>query len=352
MKQPKTPSELYQARVASGAVTADTRQKPALLALDELYTALAQVGKKRLLKTRSIPKSLYLYGDVGRGKSMLMDLFFETATLERKQRVHFHAFMQHVHARLHIFRTSKQGDPVALLVKEIADGAALLCFDEFQATDVADASLLFRLFEGLFAAGVVIVATSNRAPENVYTGGVQRERFDKFVALLNAQMQVISLMGEIDYRRTKTAVSEAYIYPLGDAAEQFVAETLKRLAPKATAQEHTLTVKGRQLTLTAYGEVLKTSFAELCEQPLGTADYLAIAKNFPIIILTNVPTLTPEKRNEAKRFVSLIDVLYEHKTKLFITAESAPDQLYPEGDGSFEFHRTASRLMEMQAWSA
>jgi cell division protein ZapE len=342
MKQPKTPSELYAARVASGAVVADHRQQPALAAFDALYAALA---KKRILK-KNPAKSLYVWGEVGRGKSMLMDLFFEAAPTERKQRVHFHAFMQHVHARLHALRMAKQGDPVALLVKETAEAVRLLCFDEFQATDVADASLLFRLFEGLFAVGVVVVATSNRPPENVYTGGVQRERFDKFVALLNAEMSVISLTGEVDYRRTKTAHTQAYFYPLGEAADRFIDEALPNVAPV----EKTLHVQGRALRLTAYGDVLKVSFAELCEVPLGVADYLAIAEAFPTVILTNVPKLSPEKRNEAKRFVSLIDVLYERKTKLVMTAETPIDAIYPEGDGSFEFHRTASRLMEMQGW--
>lgn len=346
MKQPKTPSELYQARVGSGAVVADARQAPALAAFDALHAAL---GKKRILKKKPA-KSLYVWGDVGRGKSMLMDLFFDIAPTQAKQRVHFHAFMQHVHARLHALRAKKQGDPVALLVREMAEAAQLLCFDEFQATDVADASLLFRLFEGLFSAGVVVVATSNRAPENVYTGGVQRERFEKFIALLRAEMDVVALTGAVDYRRTKAGGADTYFHPLCPEAEQFVEATLARLAPNQKPTPHRLRVHGRTLTLTAYGKLLKASFAELCEKPLGVADYLAIAKAFPIVVLTGVPQLSPEKRNEAKRFVSLIDVLYEHKTQLYTTAQTTVDQLYPEGDGSFEFHRTASRLIEMQAW--
>ncbi len=342
MTQAKLPSSLYHARVASGAVVADARQHAALDALDALHTAL---GKKRLRP--GTLRGLYIWGDVGRGKSMLMDLFFECAPVAHKERVHFHAFMQQVHRQLHTLRQAKQGDPVALLVKAMAESTRLLCFDEFHATDVADASLLFRLFEGLFEADVVVVATSNRPPTEVYTGGVQRERFDKFIELLTTRMQVLSLMGDTDYR-LRHATPGSYYFPLGPAADAAVEKILERLAPGVSPAPRVLKIQGRALTLTAYGNILTARFSELCEPALGAADYLAIASAFPTVMLTHIPTLTPEKRNEAKRFVTLIDVLYEQKTHLIITAETSAERLYPTGDGAFEFQRTVSRLMEMQ----
>jgi cell division protein ZapE len=352
-------SSLYDARIASGSINDDDAQREVLALLQSLTDHFSEKKPRlrllsRLRKTPAAePKpSLYIWGNVGRGKSMLMDLFFQACTLEAKRRVHFHAFMQEVHSRIHQFRKQGKGDPVALLAQEIADSYRLLCFDELQATDVADATLLFRLFEGMFARGVCIVSTSNHPPVSLYTGGVQAERFGKFIELLEGNMRVASLSSQQDYRYRHTQNASAdlakrYYAPIDSGAEDFIQS---HLPPKTAATQRTLEVHGRTLTYTAYGDSIgRFSFGELCAAALGAADYLALSGALRTVILTDIPVLPPEKRNEAKRFVTLIDALYENKVKLIATAQAAPQSLYPTGDGSFEFHRTVSRLVEMQS---
>lgn len=337
----------------------DAAQAEVAERLQVLHDQLSDFYKKKsvlaLSSKKPAPRSLYIWGNVGRGKSMLMDVFFEAAPLPAKRRVHFHRFMQEVHARIHLLRQKTQavhgsGDPVALLIQELQAEVRLLCFDELQATDVADASLIFRLFEGLFAAGVVIVSTSNHPPANLYTGGVQRERFAKCTELLAKKMDVVPLTSPLDYRTQQLkSLQRTYFAPLGRDAEIFVEEVLKLLAPDTPPAPLRLSVHGRELALKAYGDVVVASFAELCGAALGAADYLALADAAETVILTGIPLLTPEKRNEAKRFVTLIDALYEHRTHFICTASAPPEALYPEGDGSFEFRRTVSRLLEMQS---
>ena len=318
-------------------LASDTKRKPAGL-LGGL------LGRKNALR------GLYIWGNVGRGKSMLMDLFFDKAPIEKKRRVHFHAFMQEVHSRIHLLRREGKGDPVAILAAEIAEATSLLCFDELQATDVADATLLNRLFERLFDAGVVVVSTSNRPPADLYTGGVQKERFNKFIGLLEDNMEVVALSSPEDYRYLQQkGLHLVYFYPLGEDANIFIADILETLGA-ITDREETITVQGRELNFWRYNnDIGRFSFSGLCATALGPADYLAIAKRLKTVILTDIPRLPAEKRNEAKRFVTLVDALYEAGVKLICTAEVPPEQIYSHGDGTFEFARTVSRLMEMQS---
>lgn len=370
---PAGPLAQWRALVASGSLSEDAAQETAAARLDALWQGLGygvsgmesgsrkSAHKKNRLFFRSLmpqtpnskpdtlPRGVYLWGEVGRGKSMLMDLFYSNAPVEARRRVHFHAFMQETHAAIHRIRAAKSGDPVALRVKEVAEETRLLCFDELQATDVADATLLTRLFEGLFDAGVVIVSTSNRPPAEIYQGGVQRERFARLSALLAERMEVVALSGPTDYRTQKSAAPHTrWFSPLGPEATLFLHRTLDEIAPHTAPESLILTVQGRELRLNSYpGGVVAASFAQLCERALGPADYLALAEHARLLVLSGIPLLSPEKRNEAKRFVTLIDALYEAKTRLIATASAPPEALYPEGDGSFEFKRTVSRLAEM-----
>ena len=299
------------------------------------------------------PQGLYIYGDVGRGKSMLMDLFFETAPIAHKRRVHFHAFMLEVHAFLHKQRqkTDKDDeDPVVALADSITESAWLLCFDEFQVTDVADAMILGRLFEFLFDRGVVVVATSNRVPDDLYKDGLNRQLFLPFIAMLKEQLDILHLDGGRDYRLERLAEHPVYFSPLDDHAAAEMDRIFEELTEGREVTPQTLTTQGRELNIerTARG-VARLSFEELCARPLGASDYLTLTEHFHTLLLENVPQLSPARRNESKRFVTLIDILYEAKTNLVISAEVPAEDLYPEGDGSFEFARTVSRLMEMRS---
>jgi cell division protein ZapE len=352
-------SSRYDAMVRSGAIHDDPAQRAVIAKLQHLHDRLRKKARRTAAKGvlatlfKATPKperGLYMWGNVGRGKSMLMNLFFEQPLTLGKRRVHFHAFMQEVHGRIHQLRQQGAGDPVAMLAREIAGHSPLLCFDELQATDVADATLLYRLFEGMFAAGVTIVSTSNRPPATLYTGGVQRERFQKFIALLEGQMDICPLSSEADYRTIqRKSLKRVYFYPLGAQSEEFLNDVLKKLG-NPEAEVDTFSIQGRTLNFTRYDDSIgRFSFASLCEAALGPADYLAIARRLSTVILTDIPQLSPEKRNEAKRFVTLIDALYEHKVELICTAATSPDALYTQGDGSFEFARNVSRLKEMQS---
>lgn len=297
------------------------------------------------------PRGLYIYGPVGRGKSMIMDLFFDTAPVARKRRVHFHAFMQEVQERAHSRRKGgADGDPIPDIARGIAEQATLLAFDEFQVENIADAMVLARLFEALFSHGVVVVATSNVVPQNLYKDGLQRERFLPFIDLVLQKLDVYELTSETDYRLDRLMGRRTYHTPLDDAAAAALDLAFSDLTDDAPPHAETLKVRGRELEapVTAKG-VARFTFDELCSRPLGAADYLAIAAHFHTVILSGIPLLPPEKRNESKRFVTLIDALYEAKTKFVCSAEALPLALSPEGDTAFAFQRTVSRLMEMQA---
>lgn len=353
----------YQARIASGALSHDPAQAEAVAALDDLAHRLSQRGGGFFSKPKPV-RGLYMWGGVGRGKSMLMDMFFAEAAVEQKRRVHFHAFMVGVHDTLADWRAMDEAarrkspwrvkgagdDPIAPAAKKIASEAELLCFDEFQVTQIADAMILSRLFEALFEHGVTVVATSNRHPDALYKNGINRELFTPFIDLLKARCDVHELASERDYRLERLTEAPVWHAPLGAPATTAMDRAWERLTLGADAQACELTVKGRKLQVSREAAgVARFTFEELCARPLGASDYLMIAATFHTIMLEGVPILTPEKRNEAARFVSLIDALYESKTKLVVSAEAEPDALYPSGDGSFEFQRTASRLHEMRS---
>ncbi|WP_025896907.1 cell division protein ZapE [Sneathiella glossodoripedis] len=299
------------------------------------------------------PQGIYMYGDVGRGKSMLMDLFFESAPVERKRRVHFHAFMLEVHAFIHAWRQDKAkkgDDPLVPLAEKIANDAWLLCFDEFQVTDVADAMLLGRLFELLFEHGVVVIATSNRIPEDLYKDGLNRELFLPFIELIKEQLDILHLSGGTDYRLDRLSKSNVYFSPLSEEADKHMDDTFSLLTEGSSPKQKTLSHQGRKLEVHTYARgVARFSFEELCARPLGASDYLLLTDEFHSLLLDHVPALGPHNRNEAKRFVTLVDVLYEAGANLILSAEVEADKLYQQGDGHFEFARTVSRLMEMRS---
>ena len=283
-----------------------------------------------------------------------MDMFFETAPLDSKRRVHFHAFMDEVHEMLFRWRTESGGrqdaEPLVRLATEIAGASRLLCFDEFQVEDLADAMILWRLFSGLFDLGVVMVATANFPPEDLYKDGLQRERFDRFIALLNERLDIVSLADGPDYRLDGLKGQQVYHTPLGRESETALEAAFADLSDGEATKSARLSFKGRALVVPrrAKGTAFFT-FAQLCEAALGPADYLAIAAHFDTLILAGVPSMGPDRRNEARRLRTLIEILYEHRVKLVCSAESPPESLYPEGPGAQAFKRAVSRLIEMQS---
>ena len=308
---------------------------------------------KRIFSQSPEPcKSIYIHGDVGRGKSMLMDLFYEACPFQQKRRVHFHAFMLEVHEFVHQWRKqNRTGDMIMTMAKEIRASTKLLCFDEFHVTDIADAMILGRLFSQLFALDVVMVITSNRHPKDLYQNGLQRDLFLPFIDLLQEYCLTLDLSARKDYRLQHLhALQTRYYFPIDDQADKFIQNSFDELTAYAPQIPGKLEIKGREISLSAvHGDLVLSSFQELCEQPLGSSDYLELASEFTTLILSDIPRMSSKKRNEAKRFSTLIDALYEHKVKLICTAEVAPDELYLEGDGAFEFKRTVSRLIEMQS---
>lgn len=360
----KTPKSQYQNLLETGALVPDSHQQDAINALEQLYHDIcayrASKPKSWLKWLQSDPEkpiqSLYLYGGVGRGKSMLMDLFYQTLPMARKRRVHFHEFMIEVHDYINASsqkdgdpQTKKSGRTLLGFAKSLAQKTRVLCFDEFHVTNIADAMILGRLFQSLFEQGVVVVATSNWAPEDLYKNGLQRERFEPFINLLKKRAKVVHLNSDKDYRTQKMMDANTYFYPLNAQTKTSVDDLYLMLTNHDDPYEDTLKVRGRELFVEACGAVAKFSFAQLCEQPLGAEDYLEIAKRFDTVFVLNVPKLTYDRRNEAKRFISLIDAFYEAKTKVIISAAAKEDSIYVGSDHQFEFERTISRLREMQS---
>jgi len=347
-----SPLAAYRARIAAGDLQPDPDQARAAERLEHLAQHLARWQPDAWLNKRQTPRGLYLWGPVGRGKSMLMDLFFENAPVRKKRRVHFHEFMLARHAFLRRARENGEGRDqlIAQAAEEVSDEARLLCFDELQVTDIADAMILGRLFERLFAGDVVIVATSNRPPDELYKNGINRQLFEPFIALIKNQLDLVQLAGPRDFRLEHLMAAPVYYAPLGLAADEAMNRAWSRLTYGAAAQRITLDVNGRALKVEREAAgVARFSFEELCARPLGAADYIEIAEYFHTVLLENIPKLTTSMREEAARFRTLIDALYEAKVKLVASADAQPAGLYPAGDQSFEFERTASRLMEMRS---
>jgi cell division protein ZapE len=305
---------------------------------------------RKAAKANMALTGLYLFGGVGRGKSMLMDLFFDGAPVRRKRRVHFHAFMREVHAGVHAARATNVTDPILPVADLIAEGAVLLCFDEFQVADITDAMILGPLFEALFARHVVVVATSNRPPDDLYKDGLNRGVFVPFIQMLKQRVDLIELDTPVDYRQGLGDEGLNYFTPLGPVASAGIDAAWRRETGGEPAAPVTLSIHGRRVRIAqATDDVGRASFEELCENPLGAADYLAIAERFDAFFIDAIPRLGWSQNNEAKRFVTLIDALYEAKVRLYCSAMTPPEEIYTEGAGAFEFGRTVSRLAEMQS---
>ena len=346
----------YDALVAAGELKPDPQQAAAAARLDALAAELEHPRRAGILRRRTVaPRGVYLWGDVGRGKSMLMDLLFAQVGIAAKRRVHFAEFMLEVHGRLAIERRKEAGDPILPVAAAIAADARLLAFDEMMVTNSPDAMILSRLFTALIEGGVTVVTTSNRPPRDLYLNGLNREHFLPFIALVGSRLDVVELNGPVDYRRDRLGAQDTWLVPNGAAATAQLSAAFFRLTDypvedAANVPSEDLAVQGRTLHVPkALKGVAVFSFRRLCGEARGAADYLAIARRFHTVILVGVPVLGPENRNEAARFVSLIDALYEHKVKLLAAADAAPDALYPLGDGRFEFQRTVSRLEEMRS---
>ena len=353
----------YEALVAASELRPDGEQQAAAIRLARLQAELEATPARGSLLWRLAGRKpdpvcgVYLWGGVGRGKSMLMDLFHDCLAIPEKRRVHFHAFMMEVHALLREERKKEAGDPIPPVAASIAQDLRCLAFDEMVVGNSADAMIMSRLFTALIEAhGVTIVTTSNRAPDQLYKDGLNREHFLPFIALIETALDVMPLNGPVDYRLERLGGMATWHAPLGDAATAQVREAFFRLTDyspedSANVPSAELDVGGGRLLHVpkSLKGVAVFSFRKLCAEARGAADYLAIARAYHTVIIVGIPQMGPDQRNEAARFVTLIDALYEHKVKLLATAAAAPEALYDKGDGRFEFERTISRLIEMQS---
>lgn len=344
---------LYDNLIARGEIRPDPAQEAVIPEFDRIGEGLRAPPVKRGLFRRAAPppapRGLYLWGGVGRGKSMLMDLFVDSLDGIPARRVHFHAFMQEIHSGMHEARRAGVEDSLAPVVAKVVEEVKLLAFDEMQITDITDAMIVGRLFEALFAAGVVVVTTSNRVPDDLYKNGLNRQLFLPFIALIKEQMEVWEMVSPVDYRQDRLKGSQVYFSPAGAEAGARIRAIWEDLSGGGPAQPLTLEVKGREVVVPAYRNgVGRASFYDLCGRMLGPGDYLALAEGVKVLILEDIPRLSRNNFNEARRFVTLIDALYEARVRLICSAAAEPEMLYVEGEGTFEFERTASRLREMQ----
>ena len=350
-------TEQLRAQIAAGELDADAPQLAVAENLEALAGRLARWRRtraglwSRLNGARNeVPRGLYIHGAVGRGKTMLMDLFFELVPFEPKLRCHFHEFMADVHERIGAARRAHDGDPIAVVAASIAEETGLLCFDELQVTDIADAMILGRLFRQLFIGGVVVVATSNAPPRELYKDGLNRLLFLPFVALIEENMDVVVLQAAKDYRLDKLAGQPLYFVPADADARAALDRHWDRLTGRHPARAETLHVKGRDVEVPkASMGIARFDFKDLCEVPLGALDYLHVAHAYHTLVIDNIPVLTRDRRDVARRFINLIDTLYDNGVCLIASAQAEPSALNPEGDGVDAFARTASRLMEMRS---
>ncbi|SHI15729.1 cell division protein ZapE [Bradyrhizobium erythrophlei] len=359
----------YQALVASGAIEPDAAQAEAAEAFADLERRLSSykpVRKQGLLgrlfadKDEPPPRGLYIHGEVGRGKTMLMDLFFQQSPVVHKRRAHFHEFMAEVHERIYGFRQNiargeiAEGDVIALTAASIFDQAWLLCFDEFHVTDIADAMILGRLFSKLFELGTVVVATSNVAPEDLYKGGLNRALFLPFIAQISDHMDVLRLEARTDFRLEKLAGVKMWLVPADRDADAALDKAWAKMTGNAKCKPRDISIKGRILHVPCSADgVARFSFADICEKPLAASDYLRLAHDYHTIMIDRIPVMDYAERNAAKRFIALIDTLYDNAVKLMASADADPVSLYvaTEGNEANEFKRTASRLIEMSSES-
>jgi cell division protein ZapE len=366
----KGPAANLAARRAAGEVHPDAVQEKVVLRLQAVYDRLAaaaaqpakpgllaRLGLARAAKPPDGPHGLYIWGPVGRGKSMLMDLFFADAPVAKKRRVHFHEFMLEVQARLHSRREKlaaegapPEADTIVPIAREIAQQTRLLCFDEFQVTNIADAMILARLFETLFGEGITVIATSNRKPDDLYKDGLQRDRFVPFIDLIKERLEILELGGEHDYRLDRLRNFDVYLTPSGAWANAKLDEAFRALSGGAEGEPRVLLTQGRDVDIPrAAPGVAMAHYLDWCARPMGAADFLCIAEHFHTVIVADIPKMGPDGQDKASRFVTMIDTFYEKKVKFICSAATAPSGLYVEGDGAFEFQRTVSRLMEMQS---
>jgi cell division protein ZapE len=366
----KGPAANLAARRSAGQVHDDPVQEKIVRRLQAVYEQLgamaahparhgllARLGLGRSEKPPAQPPGLYIWGPVGRGKSMLMDLFFADAPVARKRRVHFHEFMLEVHDRLHRRREElanrgapPEADTIVPVAREIATQTRLLCFDEFQVTNIADAMILARLFETLFDERLTVIATSNRAPDDLYKDGLQRDRFLPFIDLLKQRLEILELGGAEDYRMHRLRNLDVYLTPLGAWATAKLDEAFRAVSNGADGEPRVLRTQGRDVDVPrAAPGVAMAHYLDWCAKPMGAADFLCIADHFHTVIMADIPKMGPDSRDKAARFVTMIDTFYEKKVKFVCSAAASPAGLYPEGDGAFEFERTVSRLMEMQS---
>ncbi len=359
----------YDDLVADKTINADPAQHKLIAVLDQL---LSDIRAKRLSSKSSAlgwlfgqkntePKSgqgLYIWGGVGRGKTWLMDIFYSKVDTLPKRRVHFHDFMQEVHQHIHNHRQiykagrTQEKDPIPPVAKKIAAKAKLLCFDEFSVSDITDAMLLGRLFKVLFDEGVIVVATSNIAPHDLYKDGLNRQLFVPFIELLQSKLMTHELISTTDYRLAKLPNSSLYNWPLNKRSEKAMDQAWGLLTDEAAPESHVLKLKGRELRVPrATKSVCRFHFDQLCREARGASDYLAISNNYQIVMIDNIPIILSSERNVAKRFIALIDILYDHHCKLIVSADAKPELLFQSKSGkeAFEFERTASRLIEMQS---